>query len=188
MAWKWPWRPSSATAVDFGQWKWDVHSHLVPGVDDGAATMKDALDMLRGMEALGYTGMVVTPHVMSDLYPNTPGTLQPAFDAFQSEAKASGIQVELKLAAEYMMDPHLLDLLRKGHILDFPCTSIPDGKPHRLVLMEFGFHQAPPHDLVKEAMFVAQTQGYTPLLAHCERYPYLHKDEELLTLWRERGG
>ena len=58
--------------MDFGQWKWDVHSHLVPGVDDGAATMEDALDMLRGMEALGYAGMVVTPHVMSDLYPNTP--------------------------------------------------------------------------------------------------------------------
>ena len=80
--------------MDFRQWKWDVHSHLVPGVDDGAATMIEALDMLRGMEALGYVGLVVTPHVMSDLYPNTPATLQPAFEALQSKAKASGIQVE----------------------------------------------------------------------------------------------
>ena len=54
--------------------------------------------------------------------------------------------------------------------------------------MEFGFHQAPPEGMVKEACFHLQTLGYTPVLAHCERYPYLHEDESLLELWHERGG
>ena len=70
--------------------------------------------------------------------------------------------------------------------MTFSCDD--DQRAHEVMLMEFGFHHAPEEALVKDALFEAQTRGITPLLAHCERYPYLHKDASLLELWHERGG
>jgi len=184
---RWPWRRERPSIVRFRDWKWDLHSHLVPGVDDGAESVDDALEMLRGMHALGYTGMVLTPHVMRDLYPNSPATLRPAFEALERAVAEARIPVELRLAAEYHLEPESLNSLEKGDLLTFRCAD-KDGAVKEVVLLEFGFHHAPNEDLVKEALFHAATRGLTPLLAHCERYPYLHKDAGLLELWMERGG
>ena len=172
--------------MKFSQLGWDVHSHLVPGVDDGAPDVDAALEMVRHMVALGYRGMVLTPHIMSDLYPNSPGTLRGPFDDLVQAVKEAGIPMELRLAAEYLMDADMLRTLKEGDPMTFSCD---DGqRAHEVMLMEFGFHHAPEEALVKDALFEAQTRGITPLLAHCERYPYLHKDAALLELWHERGG
>jgi len=77
---------------------------LVPGVDDGAADVDTALAMLRAMVALGYKGMVLTPHIMADLYPNSRETLEPAFDQLVQATKAAQIPIALQLAAEYLLD------------------------------------------------------------------------------------
>lgn len=187
MRWSWPWKRTRRAVVRFTDLAWDVHSHLVPGVDDGAPDLEAAIQMVRGMHALGYKGMVLTPHVMSDLYPNTPETLRPAFDSLQSALREARIPMELQLAAEYLLEAECLELLHSGELLTFTCLD-QAGSTQEVVLMEFGFHHAPNEDLVKEALFAAQTRGLTPLLAHCERYPYLHKEEGLLEMWRERGG
>ena len=187
MKWSWLWKRERPVSVRFSDLAWDVHSHLVPGVDDGAPDLEVALEMVRGMHALGYKGMVLTPHVMSDLYPNSPETLRPAFESLQSALKEARIPLKLELAAEYLLEPECLELLQSGELLTFTCADHA-GNTKEVVLMEFGFHHAPNEDLVKEALFAAQTRGLTPLLAHCERYPYLHKEEGLLEMWRERGG
>jgi protein-tyrosine phosphatase len=184
---RWPWRRERPSTVRFRDWKWDLHSHLVPGVDDGAESVEEALEMIRGMHALGYSGMVLTPHVMSDLYPNGPETLRPAFELLTRAVAEAKIPVELRLAAEYHLEPECLNLLENGELLTFRCTDR-EGTSREVVLLEFGFHHAPPEDLVKEALFHSQTRGLTPLLAHCERYPYLHKEVGMLELWMERGG
>lgn len=187
MKWSWPWKRERPASVRFSDLAWDVHSHLVPGVDDGASDLDAALDMVRGMHALGYKGMVLTPHIMSDLYPNSPETLRPAFESLQRALTEARIPMKLELAAEYLLEPECLELLQSGELLTFTCADHA-GNAKEVVLMEFGFHHAPNEDLVKEALFAAQTRGLTPLLAHCERYPYLHKEEGLLEMWRERGG
>ena len=182
----WPWQRSRRAKVDLSNLVWDLHSHLVPGVDDGAQTIDDALDMVGAMAQLGYRGMVLTPHVMADLYPNTPATLLPAFEALKEAVAHSEWDMDLRLAAEYHLDQGFMELVDRDELLSFPCGM--GTTSAKLVLMEFGFHQAPPEGMVKEACFQLQTLGYTPLLAHCERYPYLHEDESLLELWHERGG
>jgi protein-tyrosine phosphatase len=187
MRWSWPWKRERSASVRFSDLAWDVHSHLVPGVDDGAPDLDAALDMVRGMHALGYKGMVLTPHIMSDLYPNSPETLRPAFESLLTALEEAHLPMQLELAAEYLLEPESLELLQSGELLTFTCLDHA-GSAREVVLMEFGFHHAPHEDLVKEALFAAQTRGLTPLLAHCERYPYLHKDDALLELWRERGG
>ena len=182
----WPWRRRRKALVDFSNLVWDIHSHVVPGVDDGANSLEEAMEMLEHMARLGYRGMVVTPHIMADLYPNTRAELEPAFAQLQEAVASSPLNMKLRLAAEYHLDQEFLELIQRDELLCIPCQM--EGTPHRLVLMEFGFHQAPPEDMVKEACFQLQTLGYTPLLAHCERYPYLHDDASLLDMWRERGG
>ncbi len=187
MRWSWPWRREQPASVQFSKLGWDVHSHLVPGVDDGAPDVESALEMVRHMVALGYRGMVLTPHIMSDLYPNSPATLQPAFDALVKAVQDAKIPMKLELAAEYLLEADFLTLLTSDDVLTFRCRD-QRGDVKEVVLLEFGFHHAPDENLVKEALFEAQTKGLTPLLAHCERYPYLHKNEGLLDLWRSRDG
>ena len=186
MKWSWPWRRETPASVKFSELGWDVHSHLVPGVDDGAPDVDAALEMVRHMVSLGYRGMVLTPHIISDLYPNSPDTLRGPFQTLVDAVRDARIPMELRLAAEYLMDADMLRTLKEGEPMTFSCD---DGqRMHAVMLMEFGFHHAQEEALVKDALFEAQTRGITPLLAHCERYPYLHKDMSLLELWHERGG
>ena len=103
MKWRWPWRRESVEPVQLGELTWDVHSHVVPGVDDGAQDLDAALTMVRSMAALGYQGMVLTPHVMSDLYPNSRENLNLPSNDWCTPFKA-GISMELQLAAEYLLE------------------------------------------------------------------------------------
>lgn len=183
----WPWRRRKQKSVRFSELKWDLHSHIVPGVDDGAQDMEASLEMVGHLAAMGYEGLVLTPHIMSDLYPNSKATLQPAFDRLVEAVNAAGLRMELRLAAEYLIEAETLAAIEAQDVLTFPCKDA-QGAQHELILMEFGFHHPPEEALVKDVLFAAQTHGFTPLLAHCERYPYLHKNEALLDLWRERGG
>ena len=183
----WPWKRRKQSPVRFSELKWDVHSHIVPGVDDGAQDMEASLEMVGHLAAMGYEGLVLTPHIMSDLYPNSKATLQPAFDRLVEAVNAAGLRMELRLAAEYLIEAETLSAIEAQDVLTFPCKDA-QGTLHELILMEFGFHHPPEEALVKDVLFAAQTHGLTPLLAHCERYPYLHKNEALLDLWRKRGG
>ena len=187
MKWSWPWRRNEAAEAPFRELGWDVHSHLVPGVDDGAQDLEASLDMVRGMAALGYRGMVLTPHIMADLYPNSRATLTPAFEILVHAVQDASIPMELQLAAEYLLDVDCLKQVQENDVMTFHCTD-DKGLTRQVLLLEFGFHHAPDTALVKELLFEAQTQGLTPLLAHCERYPYLHRDEALLETWHQSGG
>jgi protein-tyrosine phosphatase len=183
---RWPWKRSDEMAVGLAKLGWDIHSHLAPGVDDGASNVEEALEMVRGMSALGYRGMVITPHIMADLYPNNPGTLQPAFAKLQQAVSEADLPMELQLAAEYHVDHEFMALLPEGELMTIPWEH--EGKRKSLILVEFGFHQPPEQAIVEEALFALQTRGITPLLAHCERYPYLHREDTLLQMWFDRGG
>ena len=71
--------------VDFGFLKTDMHSHLLPGVDDGAPDMATSLELKKGLEDLGYLQFIATPHIMWDIYKNTPATINGALVQLQQE-------------------------------------------------------------------------------------------------------
>ncbi len=138
-----------------------MHSHLIPAIDDGSPEVEESIKLIKGMLELGYEKLITSPHVMQDMYPNSPETIGMGYE----EIKRSWQDVPLNFAAEYFLDDHVTDLLQKGEKL----LTIKDN----LVLVEFSFISAPMG--VKEMIFELQMKGYQPILAHPERYTYFHR-------------
>lgn len=155
----------------------DMHSHLLPGVDDGAPDTEKSLDLIRSLQSFGYRKLITTPHIYSELYPNSPETLKPAYHLLETAMQEAGMDIPIRFAAEYFLDDHVDNLLRSGERL----LTIHDN----LVLVETSFVQAP-LDLDRR-LFDLQVAGYKPILAHPERYPYLHADKQKYHELRERG-
>ena len=82
----------------------DMHSHLIPGVDDGAQTLEDSIDLIERLHAMGFTKLITTPHIFTDLYKNSPETILPGLALVREELKKRNIPVELEAAAEYYLD------------------------------------------------------------------------------------
>lgn len=91
----------------------DMHSHLVPGVDDGSPDPTTSLKLIRGMVDLGYSKLITTPHVMEDLYRNTPETIYTGFRLLEKEMEREKLNVFIKPAAEYLLDGNVEDILEK---------------------------------------------------------------------------
>lgn len=159
--------------------EFDVHSHLVPGVDDGASNLSESLALVDRLVALGYRGAVLTPHIYTGLYPNSKATLSAPFAALQAAVKERHPMFTLHLAAEYFTDEHFMQCIQRDDLLSFPVGDA------RAVLFEMGFQEAAPN--VDEAVFELQLNGYQPVLAHVERYPYLVADARALGRLEDRG-
>jgi protein-tyrosine phosphatase len=149
--------------LDFSLIGTDVHSHLIPGIDDGAKDLDDSMRLIRRLSDLGYNKIITTPHVMSDFYRNSSETILRGRDLIQQEAKKRGFDVEIEAAAEYYLDEFFEDLLERRDILTFG---------DNYVLFELAFMWAP--DALNRAIFNMQMAGYKPILAHPERYAYWH--------------
>ena len=140
----------------------DCHSHLLPGVDDGVQSMEESLQILREMEQQGIRRVWLTPHIMEDI-PNETLALQRKFWELLQQYRGA---VELKLAAEYMLDNLFEERLEKEDLL-----LLEEGK--RFLLVETSYFN-PPMDLLSVLQRI-QKKGYYPLLAHPERYEYMQK-------------
>src|SRR5881398_58333 len=82
----------------------DMHSHLIPAIDDGSPDMETSLELVRGLAGLGYRKLITTPHVLWEMYPNTSEKIRNGLAQLQSAVKEAGIEVELAAAAEYFID------------------------------------------------------------------------------------
>ena len=154
-----------------------MHSHLLPGIDDGSPSPDVSLQLIRGMTELGYKKLITTPHVMWDIYRNTHETIQAAHKTLTASLKREGISVELHAAAEYYLDEHFVQLLDNNT----PLLTLKNN----LVLIEFSFISSP-FDL-KEILFKLQIKGYQPVLAHPERYLYLSSNRGLYDELKDAG-
>ena len=159
--------PSTKTdvAADLSVLKCDVHSHFIPGIDDGAQTMEDSMAMLREFSNLGYKKVITTPHVMSDAYRNTPEIILGGLAKVRVALKAAGIPIEIDAAAEYYIDFDFEKMIEQKNLLTF-------GKNY--VLFELAFINPP--DSLYSVIFKLITNGYKPILAHPERYSFWHRD------------
>ena len=142
--------------------KVDLHSHLIPGIDDGSQSMEESLSRLKGMEALGYEKVITTPHIMLDAYKNTPETIRNGLRSLQESAKKEGITIEIEAAAEYYLDDGFEDLLQKGDMLTIKGNYL---------LFETSYFAKPLQ--LEEMIFSITSAGYIPLMAHPERYRYV---------------
>lgn len=144
----------------------DLHSHLIPGIDDGAKTMDDSLAMLRQFETLGFKKVITTPHIVTGGYDNTPEIITKGRDKVREAIKANGIDIDFHAAAEYYADESMLPKIEKRDIL-----TIGD----RYVLIEFSFLSKT--SVLAEIMYKLQVAGYKVILAHPERYPYMYSND-----------
>lgn len=151
-------------AIDFSVFKTDMHSHLIPGIDDGSPDMEYTILLIKEFIAMGYTKIITTPHVMCDYYKNTPEIILGGLDKVREELKKQNIAIEINAAAEYNLDDGLEKLIDDNKILTFG---------NKNVLFELPFMQEPQN--FQEVVFKFQTNGYRPVLAHPERYNYWHK-------------
>lgn len=155
--------PEPPVPLSLAALKADMHSHILPGLDDGSETIEDSLALLRGMISLGYKKVIMTPHIMGDFYKNTPYGIWEKVLELRSAATAEGLDIELGCAAEYYLDEWFVKKLEEGQ----PLLSFGDN----YVLFETSYLNEPLN--LKEVVFMMQAAGYKPVLAHPERYLYL---------------
>ncbi len=166
----------SNTTFDLSQFEVDMHSHLIPGIDDGSPSMDHTIAMLAKFEQLGYRKVVTTPHILNDVHPNTPETILGGLADVRAEIERLGMKIEIEAAAEYYCDESFLPIIERNDILSFG---------NNYVLMEFGFLS--PSQYEAQALFNLQVAGYTPVIAHYERYPYYFGDFKKVDELRERN-
>lgn len=148
----------------------DIHSHLIPAIDDGIQTIEEGLDILRFMVDLGYKKIITTPHTMMEIYPNTPKTINNGLELMKKAITEANIPIQMEAATEYFLDETFIERLDN----DEPLMTFGDN----YVLFETSFINEPP--LLKEATFKMNIKGYKPVYAHPERYLYLIENDNLL--------
>lgn len=145
--------------------KADMHNHLLPSIDDGSPDVETSIILAEGMQELGFTNLTFTPHILSDVHPNNELSIEHSFNRLKPAITKIFPESKLNFAAEYMLDFHFEDLLLKGDILCF-------GK-EKYVLIEMSYLVESPN--LRKMIFSLLTSGYQPILAHPERYHYLHQ-------------
>lgn len=163
--------------ADFSLVGTDMHSHLLPGIDDGSPNLDTSVNLIRGMMELGFKKFITTPHIMWEMYKNTPEIIHEKLQLLRSRLKEENIDVQVDAAAEYFLDDYVEGLLSKNEKL----LTIKDN----WVLCEFSLASAP-HGL-KDILFAMQMQGYQPVVAHPERYTYLEGNKTFYEDLKEIG-
>ena len=154
---------------DFSFLHADMHSHLLPGLDDGLAEKNETLYFFRKMQMLGFRKLICTPHIMNGLYNNSPSKIISTLSDIKKDSAFKSLSIEVGVGAEYMIDSEFGRLLEaKNEILSWG---------NNYVLIEMSYVAKPPN--FNEVIFKLLVNGYQPVLAHAERYcNFLHNIKE----------
>lgn len=144
----------------------DMHSHLLPGIDDGLGTIEESVAFIKELQQLGYKKLICTPHIISDIYPNTAAIITEKLDLVKAALMNEGVIIPIDTAAEYMVDPDM----EKGVIAGDRLLTF--GK--NLILIEMSFVAPSPN--IEQVIFQLRLKGIQPVVAHPERYGYYHHD------------
>ena len=155
----------------------DIHSHLIPGIDDGVETVEEAVAMVQKMQDLGFSRIYTTPHVMWDCYRNTPEIILSGLEDVRNACRIAGITVEINAAAEYFIDEHFVETLNTGQgLLTLPGNRVLVELPYSTPLMN-----------TSETLFKIIEKGFQPVLAHPERYTYFYSDPSVFKKLSDQG-
>lgn len=134
----------------------DIHSHLLPGIDDGAKTIEDTNNLIESLKNIGFGQFITTPHIITGIWDNTSESIASKLEEVNPKIKGTHLQA----AAEYMLDSYFFERIRKGEQL----LTLKDN----YLLIEMSYMNAPIQ--LYDIIFEIQVQGYKPVLAHPERY------------------
>jgi len=156
----------------------DMHSHLLPALDDGLKTMEDTVHFVQELQNLGYEKLICTPHILASVHPNSPETILPRLAEVQKALTEKNIKVKIEAAAEYMIDYDFEQLIKKGknNLLTF-------GK--NFILVEMSYLAPSPN--FEQVIFDLRLAGLQPILAHPERYNYYHHQFQEYKKIKEKG-
>ena len=166
----------SSTSGDIPNITTDLHSHLIPGIDDGSKSMDDSIQMIEAFIAQGYTKLITTPHIMSHRYPNSRAIIEEGLVALKEELNARNIAIEIEVASEYYLDETVMDLVQERDIMTFG---------DNYMLFEMSYVQ--PLHYLDDMVYEMKIAGYNPVLAHPERYIYMHEDFSKYERLKESG-
>ena len=152
--------------LDFSILKTDIHSHFIPGIDDGSPDMETSILLIKKMQNLGYSKVITSPHVMSDFYQNSSETILKGLADVRAELKIQNINMEIDAAAEYYIDFEFEQKIEKEKFLTFGDNYI---------LVELPFIEEPKNLI--GIIFKLQLEGYKVVLAHPERYAYYKMED-----------
>ncbi len=155
----------------------DIHSHILPDIDDGSPNIDTSINLIEGLMKLGIKKSIATPHIIADIYRNNAITINNALVLLKNEIIARGIDFDVSAAAEYMLDDYFFALLTNK----IPLLTIKDN----FVLTEFSYAERPYNP--QQMVFCLITEGYQPILAHPERYGYYHNDYKQYHILNELG-
>jgi len=154
----------------------DMHSHLLPGIDDGLKTVEQTVKFVRELHEMGYQKFICTPHILNGVHNNNPEKIEAALQIARNAIIEAEIPVTIEAAAEYMIDDSFENLLKSdSKLLTF-------GKNYILIEMSY---LAMPFNIY-EVLFELQIRGYQPILAHPERYNFYHNDFKRYEEMRDR--
>jgi protein-tyrosine phosphatase len=157
----------------------DMHSHLLPGIDDGLQEVEHSVEFIRDLKTLGYKRLICTPHILSDLYPNSPQTILPRLALVRDALKAAAVDMQVEAAAEYMIDHSFSELVAKSKKEDL----LTIGKDYILVEMSY----LSPSPNFEKTIFDLRMLGLQPILAHPERYSYYHHQFDKYEHFKDLG-
>ncbi len=157
--------------------KTDMHSHILPGVDDGSPDVATSLQLMRGLADMGYDTLIATPHIMADIHRNDKHTIQHAYEQLKQAAETDPTLPKVRFAAEFMMDEGFGHLVKQDALI--PLAG------DQYLLVETPYLHRPLN--LESYIFNLRAIGYTPVLAHPERYHYLFDKPEEYERLKELG-
>ncbi|MBS1532708.1 MAG: capsular biosynthesis protein [Bacteroidetes bacterium] len=159
-------KESQTNTPDYSSIAVDMHSHVLPGIDDGAQNPQESIFLIRRMMELGIRKIIATPHIMADYYRNTAESINGALEVLKEELAKENIDIPVEAAAEHYFDETFEDRVNEGRLM------LIKGK---YVLFELSFISPPPNMLAVIQRMIAL--GHKPILAHPERYTYMEIEE-----------
>mgnify|MGYP000459528470 CR=1 FL=1 len=155
----------------------DMHNHLLPGIDDGAKNVDESVHLIQGFSEFGVKNFIATPHIMHNYYDNNPETIQKALSLLQQELKRNELSdISITAAAEHMIDSNFETILSQN-------TVMPMQKDH--LLIEMSYLQRPIN--FDESIIAIAHHRFFPILAHPERYNFLHGRKKKYGKLKQRG-
>jgi len=143
----------------------DIHSHILPGIDDGSKDMEMSIKMLKLAEAKGTKTIVATPHYIRGIYENYYDEILTLHQELKLQAKTSGIDIEILLGQEVMLDKYSLKLCKEKKLRGINGTSY--------LLIEFPMDKLPKDAL--DLIYELRLLNIKPIIAHPERYEYIYE-------------
>ncbi|MEM7161345.1 MAG: CpsB/CapC family capsule biosynthesis tyrosine phosphatase [Bacteroidota bacterium] len=154
----------------------DIHSHLIPGIDDGAKTLNESIEMIQKFVELGFKKIITTPHVMNDYYRNDKEKIIAGLEGVQGELANRNVQIKMDASAEYYLDDDLERKIESKEVIPIH---------NKYLLFELPFVSEP--IFLNQIVFTIQSNGLIPILAHPERYTYWKNEYSKYKELKDKG-